>query len=311
MGKETVELIKEEKTIKKFIKSNKTICILINEQGKVYYSNTDLVTAHKYLESIRIFDYLHISDTVSYDVKDCNITVNKIILDEVYYYLILIQQQENIFKYAYKDLLTGLYNRNYWEHFLSDIQYYRLPKKLTLIIIDVDNLKQINDNKGHLFGDRAIQIVGQAIRKSIRKSDIGVRYGGDEFFILLESTKMSVAKKVVNRIRANISKKGKKENIHIRISAGIACYDCIKSIGDMIKMADKNLYKQKRAKKSKEGQNSEKIMYLRYEIQKLKDELNRKITQGGKGINNNEEILKLSQKLDKLIVDYLQMKDKR
>src|SRR5690606_26470460 len=101
------------------------------------------------------------------------------------------------------------------------------------------------------FGDRAIQIVGQAIRKSIRKSDIGVRYGGDEFFILLESTKMSVAKKVVNRIRVNISKKGKKENIHIRISAGIACYDCIKSIGDMIKMADKNLYKQKRAKNLK------------------------------------------------------------
>jgi diguanylate cyclase len=75
-------------------------------------------------------------------------------------------------------------------------------------------------------------------------------------------------------------------------------------MGDIIKMADRDLYKEKRVKKSKEKQNSEKLKHLLREIEKLRDELNKKVTQEGKGINN-EETLKLSQKLDELITRYL------
>ena len=69
-------------------------------------------------------------------------------------------------------------------------------------------------------------------------------------------------------------------------------------------MADRDLYKEKRVKKSKEKQNSEKLKHLLQEIEKLRDELNKKVTQEGKGINN-EETLKLSQRLDELIVKHL------
>lgn len=98
-----------------------------------------------------------------------------------------------------------------------------IPKRFTLIVIDVDNLKSLNDSRGHLAGDKAIRIVGQSIIESIRKQDIAVRYGGDEFFVLLANTKKAIVEKVINRIKENIRKRGKEENIHIEISTGTAC----------------------------------------------------------------------------------------
>jgi diguanylate cyclase (GGDEF) domain len=91
--------------------------------------------------------------------------------------LILIQPQGNLYKYAYRDSFTGLYNRNYWEQLISGMMHRPIPKRFTLIVIDVDNLKSLNDNRGHLAGDKAIRIVGQSIRESIRKQDIAYGMG--------------------------------------------------------------------------------------------------------------------------------------
>ena len=222
--------------MEEFVKAGKTVCILINKQGGIYYSNIDKDVAEKCLEDIHIFDHLPVVGTVSYNVGYYTVTADMVDLNETHYYLILIQPQGDIYRYAYRDSLTGLYNRNYWEQLKSGALDTYPSHGFALIIIDVDNLKYINDNKGHLAGDKAIRIVGKSIRESIRKQDIAIRYGGDEFFILLANTKKAIVEKVINRIKENIRKRGKKENIHIEISAGMACSNSIYKLEKVIKI---------------------------------------------------------------------------
>ena len=290
--------------MEEFVKADKTICILTNYQGEIYYSNIGKDAAGKYLEDIHIFDHLPVDGTVSYKVGNYSITADKVVLDEGRYYLILIQPHGNIYRYAYRDSFTGLYNRNYWEQLISGVLHRPIPKRFTLIVIDVDNLKNLNDNKGHLAGDKAIRIVGKSIRESIRKQDIAVRYGGDEFFILLANTKKAIVEKVINRIKENIRKRGKKENIHIEISAGMACSNSIYKLEKVITMADYNMYKEKKEKKVKVRQIGDELKDLKQKIELVRDKLNCKVLEES-NILINKELLELSIKLDKLITKYI------
>ncbi|MDH7565962.1 MAG: diguanylate cyclase [Clostridiales bacterium] len=290
--------------MKKFVKADKTICILINQQGRIYYSNIGMADAQEYLEIIHIFDHLLTNDAVSYNVGHYTVTADKVDLDEAHYYLIIIQPQGNLYRYAYRDLLTGLYNRNYWEQLKSGALDTYPSRSFSLIIIDIDNLKYINDNKGHLAGDKAIRIVGKSIRESIRKQDVAIRYGGDEFFILLANTKKAIVEKVINRIRENIRKRGKKENIHIEISAGAACSDCTCEMEKIINIADSKMYKEKAGKKVKEREITNELTELKQKIEVVRDELNRKVVQES-NISTNKELLRISTKLDKLITKYI------
>lgn len=235
----------------KITKSEDIICILINQQRSICYSNVDKTIAEEHLSKLHIFDYFPFDNTVSYEIKYYKVTVYKFNLDKMRYYLVLIRLQDNLYKYAYRDYLTGLYNRNYWEQLKIKISETNLHKRFYLIIIDIDNLKFVNDNKGHLEGDKVIQIVGQSIKESIRKDDIAIRYGGDEFFILISSNKMLVAQMVINRIRKCIKKRCKTEDIRIEISAGTAYYNSACKLEKVIIMADKNMYKEKNRKKLK------------------------------------------------------------
>lgn len=290
--------------MEEFVKTGKTVCILINKQGGIYYSNIDKDAAGKYLEDIHIFDHLPVDGTVSYKVGNYSITADKVVLDEGRYYLILIQPQGNLYKYAYRDSLTGLYNRNYWEQLISGVLHRPIPKRFTLIVIDVDNLKNLNDNKGHLAGDKAIRIVGQSIRESIRKRDIAFRYGGDEFFILLANTKKAIVEKVINRIKENIRKRGKEENIHIEISVGTACSDCTCEIGKIIAIADSKMYKEKAGKKVKARQITDELLELKQKIETVRDELkNKVIWKPNRSVD--KELMEANIKLENLIKKHL------
>jgi diguanylate cyclase (GGDEF)-like protein len=290
--------------MKKFVKADKTICILINKHGRIYYSNIDMAVAQEYLEIICIFDHLPADYTINYNVGYYSITVDKVGLDEAEYYLILIQPQGNLYKYAYRDSFTGLYNRNYWEQLISGMMHRPIPKRFTLIVIDVDNLKSLNDNRGHLTGDKAIRIVGQSIIESIRKQDIAVRYGGDEFFILLANTKKAIVEKVINRVKENIRKRGKEENIPIEISAGTACSNSINKLEKVITMADYNMYREKKEKKVQVRQLEDELKDLKQKIESIRDKLNYKVLQES-NILINKELLEISTKLDKLILKYI------
>lgn len=288
-------------------KNKEIIRIVLNKRHDIQYASIDNQNAIKYLE--KLGDLYRLTDNfpIEYDLEDYNVTIDEVnITGNMYYVITAVLRHpecENCRK-ALTDAVTGLYNRNYWEQIISEVTLHPRTQNFSLILIDVDNLKEINDTYGHTAGDKVIEIVGQAIKKCIRKEDAGLRYGGDEFIILLFNQDKKAAYRVVERIRREISKLAAGQGMNIQISAGVAYYDSLRNMGDIIKMADRNLYKEKRVKKSKEKQNSEKLKHLLREIEKLRDELNKKVTLEGKGINN-EETLKLSQKLDELITRYL------
>jgi diguanylate cyclase (GGDEF)-like protein len=288
-------------------KNEEIIRIVLNKGYDIQYASIDNQNAIDYIKKLDIANRLLDDLPVQYDLENYHVTIDEVnITDNMYYAITAVLEYpkcENCRK-ALTDAVTGLYNRNYWEQIISDVTLHPRTQNFSLILIDVDNLKEINDTYGHTAGDKVIEIVGQAIKKCIRKEDAGLRYGGDEFIILLFNQDKKAAYRVVERIRREISELAAGQGINIQISAGVACYDCLRNMGDIIKMADRDLYKEKRVKKSKDKQDSKKLKHLLQEIEKLRDELNKKVTLEGKGINN-EEALKLSQRLDGLIARYL------
>jgi len=125
---------------------------------------------------------------------------------EIKYYSRLTELQEK----AEIDSLTGLLNRHgYWERVKRILNCGDEERKIGILLIDMDGLKKINDEKGHQVGDKAIRQVGDLIVKSIRPRDIAIRYGGDEFVIVVEeltgkkSTGHGLAKRLLKEINEN------------------------------------------------------------------------------------------------------------
>jgi diguanylate cyclase (GGDEF)-like protein len=109
---------------------------------------------------------------------------------------------------AIRDPLTNLYNRL---KILELIQYeiekaQRYNHVFSLLMIDIDDFKHINDTFGHNFGDEVLKEFSKCLKQSVRKIDIVSRWGGEEFLILLPETKKEQALKVANRIKENLSK---------------------------------------------------------------------------------------------------------
>jgi len=106
-----------------------------------------------------------------------------------------------------RDALTGVYNRRYFnETILQEIKRAkRYGHHTSFIMGDVDGLKVINDNFGHLMGDRILHGVAQALGASVREADMVVRYGGDEFLVVMPETPEEQAQAAVSRIEKNLA----------------------------------------------------------------------------------------------------------
>lgn len=110
---------------------------------------------------------------------------------------------------ARRDPVTRVGNRRHWEecltHEVEAAAAARMP--LTLLMVDVDNLKKLNDVGGHSIGDRALAIVGDVLNDTCRSRDVAARFGGDEFAVLLPRTRASEAVIVAERIRSELAKR--------------------------------------------------------------------------------------------------------
>ena len=154
------------------------------------------------------------------------------------------------FKIARTDKLTGLANRHYFEQKLREEVEYADTNKSTLnvLIFDLDNFKGFNDTYGHLSGDKLLVLFSDIIRQCIRKADIPVRYGGEEFLILIRDLDIFIAKSVGERIRRQLEKQriylgSQEEKKKVTVSCGVAQYPKhSKNIREVVELADQALY---------------------------------------------------------------------
>ena len=138
----------------------------------------------------------------------------------------------------YLDNLTGVYNRKFFDAKAKKI--ISAKSISSLIFIDLDDLKKINDTKGHSAGDEALRKLASILKKSIRGDDVVSRYGGDEFVLLLSGADLDASIEIVKRIIDRVSKED------FSISAGISVYPRDgKELEKLIKVADSRLYKAK------------------------------------------------------------------
>lgn len=149
------------------------------------------------------------------------------------------------------DSLTMALSRSYFERWRKE--YYIKPKDegwfASIVMIDVDNLKQINDEYGHVLGDDVLREVGQRIQSSLRSNDMFFRYGGDEFILILEDCNIDIADKIINRIIDEM-KSIDHYMFNVEISYGIELISDGDLLNDVIHKADVKMYKYKRRKKS-------------------------------------------------------------
>lgn len=146
---------------------------------------------------------------------------------------------------AIKDGLTDLYNHKHIHEMLeTNIRLAkRYGRELSLMMIDIDNFKTVNDCYGHQFGDTVLTHVANEIKASVRESDIIGRYGGEEFIIILPETSAREAYILGDRIRNNISSIVFKHDIHITVSGGIS--QLVVDSQQLIYDADQLLYHSK------------------------------------------------------------------
>ncbi len=150
--------------------------------------------------------------------------------------------EQKLQKLATTDGLTGILNRYAFNKFLEE-EIYRAERYQTtfsIILFDVDNFKDINDNFGHLTGDKVLKILVKIVKNEIRKSDIFARWGGEEFIILLPNS--TNPKQVAEKIRKNIENYNFDIVPKITASFGITNYKKGDTINSIIKRADEALY---------------------------------------------------------------------
>ena len=147
------------------------------------------------------------------------------------------------------DELTGLLNRRSLDEVIATetSRHSRYGGVFSLIILDIDSLKTVNDSYGHLAGDELLRKIGSTMKTTIRGADQAFRYGGDEFAILLPNTPIDAANQVAGRIRRQIASKKKASDIPVTASLGLASWpaDGLKPT-ELIAAADAALYQAKR-----------------------------------------------------------------
>ncbi|AMM40557.1 PAS/PAC sensor-containing diguanylate cyclase [Candidatus Desulfofervidus auxilii] len=155
--------------------------------------------------------------------------------------------EEKLKYLSFHDSLTGLYNRNYFEEEMKRLNTTR-KYPVGIIIIDIDNLKFVNDTFGHVKGDELIKYVANILSSIFRKEDVVARIGGDEFAVILPNVNEKIVQSLCKRIKDNCNRNNNPLKVSVSLGYDIQ-YGQYKDIKEVFKMADSRMYKDKNGKK--------------------------------------------------------------
>ena len=151
---------------------------------------------------------------------------------------------------ALRDPLTGLYNRNFFNETIANEinRTKRYGDKFSIVIMDINDFKRINDNYGHLIGDWMLKECASILSRSVRSSDLLVRFGGDEFLIVTSETDFKECAALTSRVNEHLSNWNKEHDdpdYSLSVSIGCAKFENGKDLMEVIKEADSRMYKNK------------------------------------------------------------------
>lgn len=159
-----------------------------------------------------------------------------------------IEMYEKVEELSNIDGLTGLYNRRYFQLTIDRMvgESSRTGTPLSMIMLDIDHFKKVNDTYGHKAGDDVIRFISRTVKNNVRKVDVAARYGGEEFVVLLHNTNADGAKRLAEKIRilvkdASINADG--SQLNVTSSFGVSAYPSVSmSSGQLVKDSDVALY---------------------------------------------------------------------
>ncbi len=145
------------------------------------------------------------------------------------------------------DDLTGAYNRRHLNDSLETAlaRLKRYDNTISLVLLDIDHFKRINDTLGHSAGDQVLKNIVNIIWTSLRSMDMVFRYGGEEFIVLLPEITLNNAQQVAEKLRSRIQNTDIIDHQHVTISAGVAQISAKETVDNLLKRVDDALYKAK------------------------------------------------------------------
>lgn len=219
--------------------------IITQKDGKVNIKSDLSFLDEEYFKNyIENKDYVKLEDENLWAIK----SNDKYIIDD---YNGIDKLVNDLKENSLKDPLTGCYNKketeSLLESFLKNFLRYKIP--FSILMLDIDFFKKINDTYGHLAGDFVLKEISKIMKNIIRESDICGRFGGEEFIIGLPNTKISGAMKLAKRIKSSIEENEFQYNntkIQVTVSIGVTSASKNDSIFSLIERADEALYEAKK-----------------------------------------------------------------
>lgn len=179
------------------------------------------------------------------DAKDSELNFLSLFARQIELAITIANLFETVKKQAVTDPLTELFNRRFYEDALSReaVRALRLNQPFSLISLDLDKLKHINDSLGHSAGDAAIKTVARVINKNSRSVDVPSRVGGEEFTIILPGVDSNGAKIAAERIRSSLEEEHVEGVGHVTASIGVATFiEMTTDVDELVEIADKAMY---------------------------------------------------------------------
>jgi len=246
-----IHFIENELLNKEYITSNgleifNNITQNINFLNKLYYTNVDSLKNY-YNKTIEKKNFIK-----ALIILVCILSIFVVIFINLFYYSKIQKYIKKVEHLNIIDPMTQLYNRRFLENFIEKFvsQAQREGELFTILMIDIDFFKKVNDTYGHAIGDKVIIKVAEVLQQSTRKSDLAIRYGGEEFMVLLHATDAQSATIVTQKIKNNFESieftANNGETFHKTLSIGVSEFPKDSNeIWECIKLADKALYRAK------------------------------------------------------------------